>query len=63
MESVTLHEKWELVSMDNADLSMKSEIRYPWVMFIYKQPWNAILKKPRTSIYKHHIYKHHMVQI
>ena len=32
-ESVTLHEKQELVSMDNVDLCMKSEIRYPWIMF------------------------------
>ena len=35
MESVTLHEKSELVSMDNVNLCMKSEIRYPWIMFAY----------------------------
>ena len=32
-ESGTLHEKSELVSMDNVDLCMKSEIRYTWIMF------------------------------
>ena len=45
MESITLHEKWELVSMEDIDLCMKSEImedidlcmkseiRCPWIMF------------------------------
>ena len=35
VESVTLHEKWELVSVDNVDLCMKSKIWYPWIMFTY----------------------------
>ena len=35
LESDTLHEKWELVSMDNVELCMKSEFRYPWTIFIY----------------------------
>ena len=37
LESVTLHEKWELVSMDDVDLCMKSEIRYTWIMFIFRK--------------------------
>ena len=35
MESGTLHEKWVFVSMNNVDLCMKSEIRYPCIMFTY----------------------------
>ena len=35
MKSADLHKKRELVCMDNFDLCMKSEIRYPRIMFIY----------------------------
>ena len=36
MESVILHEKWELVSVYNVDLCIKSEmINYPWIIFTY----------------------------
>ena len=42
IESDTLHEKLELVCMDNVDLCMKSEIRYPWIMFAYTKKKNFL---------------------
>ena len=35
MESVTLHEKRELLSMNNVDLYKISKIKCPWMIFTY----------------------------
>ena len=52
MGSVTLYEKWELVSMDIVDLCMKSAIGYPWIMFTYTKWSHNFPRKVHNTVHR-----------